>query len=98
MWFCSATLVPFRRHIFELMVSGYGRPMQLLMGEIHRFRELTVYVRGGFSAYRQRGYEYGCCEAIVAKICNSSHNFMFSARIGIQICRIKFLQFVDSYG
>ena len=27
------------------------------------------------SAYRQRGYECGCCEVVVVRICNSSHNF-----------------------
>ena len=49
--------------------------MQLLRGEVDRFRRLAVYVHDGFSAYRQRGYEYGCCEDIGARICNSNHNF-----------------------
>ena len=62
-------------YIFELMVLGFGKPMQLLRGEIDRFRELTVYVRDVFSAYKIRSYECGCCEVIVARICSSSHDF-----------------------
>ena len=34
-----------------------------------------VYVRDGFSAYRQRGNECGCCVVIVVTICSSGHNF-----------------------
>ena len=55
-FFYSETLVSSRCHTFELMVSAFGKPMQLLGGEIDRFRGLTVYVRDGFSAYRQRSY------------------------------------------
>ena len=42
---------------------------------IDRFRGLVVYVRDGFSAYRQRNYECGCCEVIVVRISSSSQNF-----------------------
>ena len=56
------------------MVSGFGRSMQLLKGEVDRFRKLAVFVRDGFSAYRQRINEYGCCEIIVVRICSNSHN------------------------
>ena len=49
--------------------------MQLLRGEVDRFRGLAVYVREGFSAIRQRSYECRCCEVIVVRICSSSHNF-----------------------
>ena len=57
--FCSETLVYSWCHIFELMVTGFGRPMQLLKGEVDRFRVLAVYVRGGISTYKQRSYECG---------------------------------------
>ena len=30
------------------MVPGFGRPMQLVSGEVNRFRGLAVYVRDGF--------------------------------------------------
>ena len=33
--FCSETLVSSRRHISELMVAGFDRPMQLFRGEVY---------------------------------------------------------------
>ena len=57
------------------MIPGSSRPMQLFRGEVVRFRGLAVYVRDGFSAYRQRSYECGCCEVIVVKICSSTNDF-----------------------
>ena len=74
-FFFVQRLISSRRHIAELMISGFCRPMQLLRGEVNRFQNLAVHVRGDFSAYRQYGYKCGCCEAIVVKICSSSHNF-----------------------
>ena len=65
----------FRRHIFDLIIAGFSRPMQLLKDEVERFRGLAAYVRHGFSAYRQRNYKCGCCEVILVRICSSSHNF-----------------------
>ena len=73
--FCSEVLISSRCHISELMVPGFGSPMQLIRSAVGRFRELAVYVRDGFSAYGQRSYECGYCEVIVFKICSSSHNF-----------------------
>ena len=75
-FFCSETLVSSRRHISELVVLGLGIPMHLLRGEVDQFRELAVYERDYFSAYRQRGYECGYCyKVIVVRIDSSSHNF-----------------------
>ena len=65
-----------RRHISELMVPDFGRPMQLLKGEVNRFRRLAVYVREDFLANRQRSYKCGCCEVIVIRICSGSHIFL----------------------
>ena len=36
---------------------------------------MAVYVHDGFSVYIQGGYEGGCCEVIVVRICSSSHHF-----------------------
>ena len=41
--FCSETLVSSRLLISELMVPGFGRLMQLLRGEVDRFRGLWLY-------------------------------------------------------
>ena len=90
-FFCSEILFSFRRHFSELMVPSFGKPMQLLNGEIDWFRGLAVYMRDGFSAYRLRNYECGYCEFIVVRICSNSHNLMCLACTRIQIYRIKFL-------
>ena len=83
MVFCSETLVSFRRHISELMVTGSGRPMQLRRGGVHRLRGFAVCVRDSFSAYRQGSYECGYCEPIVVRICSISHNVYCSAFAGM---------------
>ena len=57
------------------MIAGFGRSMQLLRGDDNRFRELAVYVRDGYSVYRQRSYECGCCDVILVRICSISHIF-----------------------
>ena len=90
--FCS--LVSFRRYISELTVPGFGRPMQLLRGDVDRFQGLTVYVRVDFLAYRQRINGCGCCEIIVVRICSSSHNFYV---FGVYRNPVNFLLFVDDY-
>ena len=71
MWFLVLRLLSL---FSELMVSGFGRPMQLLRSEDDQFRGLAVFVRDGFWTYRQRGHESGCCETIVVRICSSSHS------------------------
>ena len=73
-FFCSET-VSTRRYISELMIPGFGRPMQLLKGEVDRFRRLAVCVRDCFSTYRHRSYTYGCCTVTVVRICSSGLNF-----------------------
>ena len=40
--FCSETLVCSRRYISDLMILGFGRPMQLLRGRVDRLRDLAV--------------------------------------------------------
>ena len=51
--------------------------MQLLKGDVDRFRGLALYVRDDLSAYRQGSYECGYCEVIVVRICSSSHNYFY---------------------
>ena len=57
------------------MISDIGSPMQLLRGEVDRFRGLAINVRDCLSAYRQLSYECRGCEVMVVRICSSSHNF-----------------------
>ena len=51
-FFCSEILVSSRRHISELLVSGFGRPMPMFRGEVDRIGRSAVYVRDGFLGYR----------------------------------------------
>ena len=49
--------------------------MQLLKGEVDRFRSFALDVRECFPPYIQRSYECEYCEVIIVRICSSSHNF-----------------------
>ena len=57
---CSETLVSSRRHLSELVVTGFSKHMQILQGQFGRSRGLAVYVRACFQAYRQQKFECGC--------------------------------------
>ena len=72
--FCSETLVSSRRHISELRLPDFGKPMQILRGESDRSRGFAVYVRAGFSAYRQTKFECNCCELMVVRISGALSN------------------------
>ena len=50
--FFFETLVSYRCHILELMVSGFSKPMQLLKGEVDQFLGFAPYVRELFSTCR----------------------------------------------
>ena len=41
---CSETLVLYMRHVSELLVSGFGRPVLLCRGKLPRTRGMAVYV------------------------------------------------------
>ena len=50
---CSETLVSDLRHVSELMVPGFGRPVFLCRGKLPRARGMAAYVRDGYGALRQ---------------------------------------------
>ena len=58
--FVPRLFVSSRRHISEPTDPVFGRPLQLLKGEVDLFRGLALYVRDSFSVYRQRSYEREC--------------------------------------
>ena len=62
---CSETLVLDMRHVSELLVSGYGRPVLLCQDRMPRARGMAAYVRDGFGAFCQPKFECGCCEMLV---------------------------------
>ena len=49
--FCSDTLVSDMRHVSEVLVSGFGRPVLLCLGKMPRARGMVAYVRDGYGAF-----------------------------------------------
>ena len=45
--FCSETLVSDMRHVSELLVPGFGRPVLLCRGKMPRPRGMAAYIRDG---------------------------------------------------
>ena len=58
---CSETLVSDMRHVSEVLVPGFGRPI-LCLGKMPRALGMAAYVRNGYGAFRQPKFEFGCCE------------------------------------
>ena len=67
--FCSEILVSDMRHVSELLVPGFGRPVLLWRGKIPRARGMAAYVRDGYGAF-----ECGCCEMLVFRVCGVRQN------------------------
>ena len=71
---CSETLVLDLRHVSELLVPGFGRPVLLYRGKLPRARGMAAYVRDGYGAFRQPKFECGCCEMQVVRVCGLRQN------------------------
>ena len=67
--FCSETLVSDMRHVSELLVPGFGRPVLLCLGRMPRASGMVAYVRDGYGAFRQPKFECGCCEMLFFMVC-----------------------------
>ena len=79
---CSLTLVSDMRHVSELLVPGFGRPVLLCQGKMPRVRRMAAYVRHGYGAFLAHKCECGCCEMLGFWVCGVRQNiYMFS------ICR-----------
>ena len=72
---CVETLVSNRRHSCEVAMSRFAPPVLLLKDSIPNARGLALYVRRGFSAYRQSRFECKCHEIVIVRICSRHHNF-----------------------
>ena len=66
---CSEPLVRDMRHVSEVLVPGFGRPVLLCLGKMPRARVMAAYVRDGYEAFRQSKFECGCCEMLVFRVC-----------------------------
>ena len=71
---CSATLVSNRRHLSELLVPGFGRPVLLCRDAVPRARGMAAYVRDGYGSFRQPKFKCGCYEMLVFRVCGARQN------------------------
>ena len=71
---CSEALVSDMRHVSEVLVPGFGRPVLLYRGKMPRARGMAAYVRYGYLAFRQPKFECGCCEMLVFSVCGVRQN------------------------
>ena len=55
---CSETLVSDMRHVSEVLVPGFCRPV-LCRGKMPRARGMAAYVRDVYGAFRQSKFECG---------------------------------------
>ena len=66
---CSETLVSDMRHVSEVLVTGFGRPVLVCRGKMPRARGMAAYVRDGYAAFSQPKFECYCCKMLVFRVC-----------------------------
>ena len=62
---CSETLVSDMRHLSEVLVPGFCRPVLLCQGKMPRAHGMAALVRDGYRAFRQSKF----VSVVVAKCC-----------------------------
>ena len=65
---CLETFVSDMRHVLELLVPGFGRPVLLCRGNMPRALWMAAYVRYGYGAFSQPKFHCGCCEILVVRV------------------------------
>ena len=73
--FCSETLVSNARHVSEILIPGFQRPILLRRNSIPRAQGMAAYIRNNFAASRKSNFECGCHEVQILKVCGRSSNF-----------------------
>ena len=71
---CSETLVSDMRHVSEVLVPGFCRPVLLCRGKMPRARGMAACVRDGYGAFRKPKFECGFCEMLVFRVCGVRQN------------------------
>ena len=72
---CSETLVSGMRHVSEVLIPSFKKPIFLRRNAIHRAQGMALYIRKDFSASRKANYECRCHEVQVLKVCGKTNNF-----------------------
>ena len=71
---CSETLVSDMRHVSEVLVPSFCRPLLLYRGKMPRARGMAAYVRAGYGAFHQSKFKCGCCEMLVVRVFGARQN------------------------
>ena len=71
----NETLVSDLRHVSEVLVPGFCRPVLLCRGKMTRARGMAECVLDGYGAFHQPKFECGCCETLVVRVCGLRQNF-----------------------
>ena len=71
---CFETLASNKRHVSELLVSGFNRPVVLCRDRMPEARTMAAYVRQGFGAFCQPKFECGCCEMLFFSVSSVRQN------------------------
>ena len=77
---CSETLVSDMRHVSEVLVPCFVRPVLLCRGKMPRTRGMAAYVRDDYGAFRQPKFECGCCEMMFFRVCGVRQNLYVQPR------------------
>ena len=57
------------RHVSEVLVPGFGRPVLLCRGKMPLARGMAAYIRDDYGAFRQPKFKCGCYEILVFRVC-----------------------------
>ena len=71
---CSETVVSDMRHLSEVLVPDFGRPVLLCRGKMPRASGMAAFIRDGYGAFRQPKFECRCCEMQVFRVCGMRQN------------------------
>ena len=85
---CSETWVSDKRHISELMVPGFGRPVLLCRDGMRQARGMAAYVRDGYGAFCQPKFECGCCE--ILDMCEMDMEHFANPNLSVAVVRYWF--------
>ena len=71
----SETYVSDMRHVPEVLVPGFCRPVLLGRGKMPLAHGMAAYIRDGYGAFRQPKFECGYCEMLAFMVCSGRQNF-----------------------
>ena len=71
---CSETLVSDIRHVSEVLVPGFGRPVLLCRDKMPRASWMAAYGRDGYGGFRKPKFECGYCEMLFFRVCGVRQN------------------------